>query len=60
MMESIENKWITATIAMENEVAGKAQMPEVRRRVVTRAAYPAHLWRISRHNEGIYAVSWCI
>jgi hypothetical protein len=35
MMESIENKGITATIALKNEVAGKASMPEVRRRVVT-------------------------
>jgi hypothetical protein len=36
MMKSIENKGITATKALKNEVAGKASMPEVRRRVVTR------------------------
>jgi hypothetical protein len=36
MMKSIENKGITATIALKNEVAGKASMPEVRRRMVTR------------------------
>jgi hypothetical protein len=36
MMKSIENKGITATLALKNEVAGKAQMPEVRCRVETR------------------------
>jgi hypothetical protein len=35
MMKSVENKGITATIALKNEVAGKAPMPEVRRRMVT-------------------------
>jgi hypothetical protein len=35
MMKSIENKGITATVALKNEVAGKASMPEVRRIVVT-------------------------
>jgi hypothetical protein len=35
MMESIENKGITATKALKNEVAGKASMPEVRRRMIT-------------------------
>jgi hypothetical protein len=25
MMKSIENKWITATIALKNEVAGKTK-----------------------------------
>jgi hypothetical protein len=35
MMKSIENKRITATATLKNEVAGKAQMPEVRRREVT-------------------------
>jgi hypothetical protein len=34
MMKSIENKGVTATDTLENEIAGKAQMPEVRRRVV--------------------------
>jgi hypothetical protein len=34
MKKSIENKGITATIALKNEVAGKASMPEVQRRVV--------------------------
>jgi hypothetical protein len=32
MIKSSENKGITATIALKNEVAGKAAMPEVRRR----------------------------
>jgi hypothetical protein len=41
MMKSIENKGITVTIALKNELAGKASMPEVRRRMITRAAYPA-------------------
>jgi hypothetical protein len=36
MMKSIENKGITATDTLKNEVAGKASMPEVRRRVLTR------------------------
>jgi hypothetical protein len=36
MKKSIENKGKTATDTLKNEVAGKAQMPEVRRRVVTR------------------------
>jgi hypothetical protein len=36
MMKSIENKGITATDTLKNEVAGKASMPEVRRVVVTR------------------------
>jgi hypothetical protein len=35
MMKSIENKWITATGALKNEVAGKVSMSKVRRRVVT-------------------------
>jgi hypothetical protein len=35
MMESIENKWITATVALKNEIAGKASMPEVRCRMKT-------------------------
>jgi hypothetical protein len=35
MMESIENNGITAILALKNELAGKASMPEVRRRVVT-------------------------
>jgi hypothetical protein len=39
MMKSIENKGITATIALKNEVAGKASMPEVWRRVVTNRQY---------------------
>jgi hypothetical protein len=34
MMKSIENKGITATIALKNELAGKASMLEVRRRNV--------------------------
>jgi hypothetical protein len=34
-MKSIENKGQTVTGARENAVAGKAQMPEVRRRVIT-------------------------
>jgi hypothetical protein len=33
--KSIENKGKTATDALKNEVAGKALMPEVRRRVIT-------------------------
>jgi hypothetical protein len=36
MMKNVEKKGITATIALKNEVAGKASMPEVRCRVVTR------------------------
>jgi hypothetical protein len=36
MIKSIEGKGKTATIALKNEVAGKASMPEVRCRVVTR------------------------
>jgi hypothetical protein len=39
MKKSIENKGITATLALKNEVAGKAQMPEVRRKVVTDRQY---------------------
>jgi hypothetical protein len=35
MKKSIENRGITATVALENGVAGKASMPEVRRRVIT-------------------------
>jgi hypothetical protein len=35
MKRTINNDGITATIALKNEVAGKASMPEVRRRVVT-------------------------
>jgi hypothetical protein len=38
MKKSIENRGKTATNALKNEVAGKAQMPEVWRRMVTRAA----------------------
>jgi hypothetical protein len=38
MKKSIENKWITATDTLKNELAGKASMPEVRRRMITRAA----------------------
>jgi hypothetical protein len=34
MKKSIENNGITASIALKNEVAGKASMPEVRRRMV--------------------------
>jgi hypothetical protein len=30
----IENRRITATLALKNEVAGKALMPEVRRRII--------------------------
>jgi hypothetical protein len=36
MKKSIKNKGKTATNALKNEIAGKASMPEVRRRVVTR------------------------
>jgi hypothetical protein len=36
MKKSIENKGITATIALKNEVAGKASMPR----------FGAVLWRI--------------
>jgi hypothetical protein len=36
MKKSIENNGITTTNALKNEVTGKAQMTEVRRRVVTR------------------------
>jgi hypothetical protein len=36
MMKQTANRGKTATIALKNEVAGKASMPEVRRRVVTR------------------------
>jgi hypothetical protein len=39
MKKSIENKGKTATLALNNEVAGKAQMPEVRRKVVTDRQY---------------------
>jgi hypothetical protein len=35
MKKSIENKGQTATLTLKNEVAGKALIPEVRRRVVT-------------------------
>jgi hypothetical protein len=35
MKKSIENNGKTATLALKNEVAGKAQMPEVLRRVLT-------------------------
>jgi hypothetical protein len=35
MKKSIENKGQTATGALKNEVAGKASMPEVWRRMVT-------------------------
>jgi hypothetical protein len=35
MNKNIENKGITATDTLKNEVAGKASMPEVRRRMVT-------------------------
>lgn len=34
MMKSIENKGKTATTTLKKEDAGKASMPEVRRRVV--------------------------
>jgi hypothetical protein len=34
MMKSIENKGITATDTLKNEVADKASMLEVRRRMV--------------------------
>jgi hypothetical protein len=36
MKKNIANNGITATATLKNEVAGKASMPEVRRRVVTR------------------------
>jgi hypothetical protein len=58
MKKSSENKGITATGALKNEFAGKASMPEVRRRMVTEQIYPVHLWRIYRQMEGIYAVLW--
>jgi hypothetical protein len=35
MKKSVENRGITATVTLKNEVAGKASMPQVRRRVVT-------------------------
>jgi hypothetical protein len=39
MIKSIEHRGITATGAMKNEVAGKASMPEVLRRVATNRQY---------------------
>jgi hypothetical protein len=37
--KSIENKGKTATDTPKNEVAGKASMPEVRRRVIVMSEY---------------------
>jgi hypothetical protein len=38
-MAGVNNKGKAATLALKNGVAGKAQMPEVRRKVVTDRQY---------------------